>query len=150
MGSLPGVFFVAYAAVNVVIFIRGYAYTRYKNNAFGLTPLLNFLGIFVWGDALVVSPFWIASSLVSYVKGDWYLFCLIFSLFWAVRGLGETFYWIAQQFSDINRNPPNNLPFYSIFKNDSIWFAYQVFWQCVSVLALLGSIYFAHLWLRSL
>jgi len=59
-------------------------------------------------------------------------------------------YWLHQQFSTLERNPPKSLLGYRFFGNDSIWFVYQIFWQCVTVIAVIASIYTAWLWLGSL
>jgi len=138
-----------YALLNLGVFVKGYNECKSRKNAYVLTPQLNLLGIFAWGDAVIFGPFWIAASLVSYLLRDWYLFLLIVSVFWVVRSLGETIYWFNQQFSKINRNPPEKLPFYSIFHNDSIWYIHQIAWQCVTVVSIIFSIYLTKLWLES-
>ncbi len=138
-----------YAAINLLVFIKGFYEAKYKKRASYLIRRLFFLGIFAWGDVVIFAPFWILASLVTLVLNDWYLFLLILSVFWAVRSLGETIYWLNQQFSTINRNPPENLLGYSIFHNDSLWFVHQIAWQCVTVVSIIFSIYFARLWLQS-
>jgi hypothetical protein len=136
-----------YGLINLLVFLKGFYETKYRKNAYGVTRPLYILGMFVWGDAVIFGLFWAFSSLIALYLKDWYLFLLIVSVFWVVRSLGETIYWFNQQFSKINRNPPEKLPCYSIFQNDSIWFAHQIGWQCVTVAALIFTIYFAHLWL---
>ncbi len=133
--------------LNLLIFFKGCIEVKVKRNPFGLTRLLFFLGIFVWGDALVFSLFWAGASLITLFLSDWFLFLLIISIFWAVRGFGESSYWINQQFSTVKRNPPQKLLGYQIFNNDSLWFAYQIFWQCLTVIAVVFSIYLANKWL---
>jgi|SRR3989338_2770146 len=130
-----------------LIFLKGLNESKDKKNAFGQTPYLLPLGIFVWGDATVFGLFWALVSLVVLFLKDWILLLLIISVFWVIRSLGETIYWINQQFSSVNRNPPERLIGYSIFKNDSIWFIYQIVWQCVAVISVIFSIYFAKIWL---
>lgn len=137
----------AYGLVSFLAFLKGLYDTRNKKNAFGLTPYLSILGIFVWGDAVVFGLFWTLISIISLFLKDWYLFLLIISVFWLVRSLGETIYWLNQQFSKINRNPPEKLFGYFFFQNDSIWFAYQIYWQCVTIVSVVFTIYFANLWL---
>jgi hypothetical protein len=101
----------------------------------GFLPL-NLIGAFVWGDAIVFGLFWLVATLLVLAYGTWPIFLLIFLCFWLVRSVGETIYWFNQQFSTIHRNPPHKLWFYFLFKNDSVWFIYQIFWQCVSVTTL--------------
>ncbi len=149
MENWQKVLVIIYGIVNLVVFSKGYRETKHKKNAFGLTLLLGPLGIFAWGDAVVFGLFWVIVTVLSLLLNEWNLFCLIVSVFWVVRSLGETLYWFNQQFSTINRNPPKNLFFYSIFQNDSVWFAYQIMWQCVTVASIIFSIYFSHTWLAS-
>jgi len=131
-----------------LIAIKGLYQSTAKNNPFGQYFPLFFLGIFVWGDAVILGLFWSLISLTSVLLKDWILFLLILSLFWVVRSLGEIIYWLNQQFSPIIRNPPKNLMGYKFFRNDSIWFIYQVFWQCVMVVSLITTIYLSNLWLK--
>ncbi|HZZ98442.1 MAG TPA: hypothetical protein VFG51_00760 [Candidatus Saccharimonadia bacterium] len=148
--SVFQIFVSSFLLVNLVVFFLALNQSRVKQNAFGLTRLLTPLGSFVWGDAVIFSIFWMAASIVVFFLNSSTLFALIFSVFWAVRGLGESIYWFNQQFSAIIRNPPKTLLGYSLFKNDSIWFVYQICWQCVMVISIIASIYFAHLWLRTI
>jgi len=138
-----------YALVNLGVFVKGYNECKYRKNSYGLTPLLNPLGVIAWGDAVVFGPFWILTSLVSYFLNDWFLFLLTISVFWVVRSVGETIYWFNQQFSTINRNPPKKLPFHSIFHNDSVWFIHQIIWQCITVVSIIFTIFLTKLWLES-
>jgi hypothetical protein len=85
--------------------------------------------------------------LVTWWLNDWLLFWLIVSVFWAVRSWGETIYWLNQQFSTIERNPPKKHILYPIFHNDSVWFVHQIIWQCVTVISIVVSLYFGRLWL---
>ena len=142
-------FIIFYALINVVVFLKGFYESRYKKNAFGRIIQLTPLGVFVWGDAVVLGLFWFIISLAVLLLNNWYLFLLIISIFWVVRSFGETIYWFNQQFSPkvFEWNRPKNLLFHWVFHNDSIWFVNQIFWQCVCAIALLFAIYFGKLWL---
>src|SRR4030042_3658454 len=105
-----------YSLLNLAVFIRGFYECRFRKNAYGLAHPLIFLGIIAWGDAVIFCLFWVGASFVSFILNDWYLFLLTISVFWIVRSLGETLYWLNQQFSEISRNPPEKLFLYSIFK----------------------------------
>lgn len=135
---------------SLAIFLYSLHQTKTKKNSFGETPYLFPLGIFVWADGVIIGLFWSLISFTVYLLRNWKLFLLIFSLFWFVRSLGETIYWLNQQFSPLNRNPPSSLRFHQIFHNDSIWFAYQVFWQCLSVISGVLSVYFGAVWLKQI
>lgn len=143
-------FLLLFALVNVALFAKGLYESNQKNNAFGLTRPLFFLGMFVWGDAVIFGLFWSVAALIALVFQDWILFLLIASVFWMVRSFGEVLYWINQQFSPIKRNPSNTLLGYRWFKNDSIWFVYQLVWQCVLVISIITSIYLVNEWLKVL
>lgn len=132
--------FAAYGAV------RGILESK-KQNAMGETPIFWTLGGFVWADMVVFGVFWVLLGIVALFLNDWILFLLTISLFWLVRSIGEAIYWFLQQFSTIKRNPPERLLFYKLFKNDSVWFVYQIFWQCMTVLFILCSLYIGKLWL---
>lgn len=138
-----------YGFINLLVFVRGFNECKNKKNAYGLVVKLTPLGIFCWGDAVVFGMFWIATSLISLFLNDWYLFCLTVSVFWIIRSLGETIYWFNQQFSakTYDWNKPEKLVYNWLFHNDSIWFIYQIGWQCVTVISVIASIYFTKLWL---
>ena len=134
--------------LNLYVFLKGFYEVKYKKNPFGLTRSLFFLGIFVWGDAVIFGAFWMIVSIVIFLLKNWYLFFLIISVFWTIRSFGEIIYWLNQQFSSINRNLPETLIGKNIFPKDSIWFVYQIFWQCVAVISIIFSIYFSYQWLK--
>jgi len=149
MSSLQNTLISLFILINLFVFIKGFYQSNFKKNSFGLTPSLFPLGIFVWGDAVIWGLFWVLVSLFSIFLKDWLLFLLIISVFWLVRSLGEIIYWINQQFSPIIRNPPQTLYGYRWFKNDSIWFIYQIFWQCAMIISIVSTIYLTSLWLTT-
>src|SRR5581483_12281010 len=108
-----------------------------------------FFGVFVWGDTLVVGPFWVILVCFALLFQNWYFFLLVISLFWVIRSFGEVLYWLLEQFAGKNRNPPHTLRFHKLFPGDAVWFIYQLFWQCVFVFSTLASLFFAKLWLHS-
>jgi len=148
MNTLQFSIIIIYGIIALYALIKGFNQVYKKNNAFGQPNFLFWLGIFVWGDAVILGFFWCLVSLVSLIAKDWLLFLLIISVFWVVRSLGEISYWINQQFSPIIRNPPKNLFGFSWFKNDSIWFVYQVVWQCLLVVSIITTIYLVSLWIK--
>ncbi len=139
-----------YGSLNSYVFLKGMYQIKHKKNTFGLTGNWAWLGSFVWGDTAIISPFWILICLISLLLNDWLLFPLAISMFWVVRSFGEMIYWLNEQFTNHHRNPPQTLKFYSLFHNDSIWFIYQLFWQCILVLSLILTIYLAALWLKTI
>jgi hypothetical protein len=147
MNTLQELFVIAYGLVALCCFLKGFYEIRTKKNAFGSAPLLVVFGVFVWGDALILGPFWMAISLTSLIVRDWYLFLLLISVFWVVRSLGEVIYWLNEQFAGKNRNPPHTLRFHGLLKSDAVWFVYQLIWQCVLVISLVVSLFVGKLWL---
>ncbi|OGL53126.1 hypothetical protein A3K55_01200 [Candidatus Shapirobacteria bacterium RBG_13_44_7] len=137
-----------YGLLTVLIFIWGFYESIIKKNPFRETPYLFWAGIFVSGDTLTLGLFSIFFSFLSFYLKDWLLFLLTLSVFWTVRSLGETIYWLNQQFSSMIRNPPERLRGYRLLKNDSIWFVYQNFWQCLTVIFVIATIYLTNLWLK--
>lgn len=139
-----------FGILSLAVFFIGLQKTIRQNQSFQTTPYLLWMGIFVWADAIVIAPFWIVSSLASFIFEDWILFCLLASLFWVVRALGETVYWIQEQFAATHRNEPKSLAGEKMFRGELIWVIYQLIWQCICVAAVLCSIYFGYLWVSSL
>lgn len=65
-----------YATVSLIVFLKGSYESFARKNAYILTPWLIPLGMFVWGDAVIICLFWlIASGVVLYLQ-DWVLFLL--------------------------------------------------------------------------
>lgn len=144
------VFVGMFGITSFAFFIKSFRETKNKKNVYGLTPHLFFFGAFVWGDMIVLGPFWIIVSLISIFLNNWYLLLLFISVFWIIRSFGEIIYWLNEQFAGKNRNPPFTLNFHKFINSEAIWFIYQVFWQCVFVFSLVLSIYFCKMWLESL
>jgi len=135
--------------ISFAVFLKGYYEIVRKKNAFGLANYLSFLGIFVWGDSIILGPFWTLVCMITLLLNDWYLFLLSISLFWSVRSWGEVTYWLNEQFADKHRNPPQTLKFSKLFQSDAIWFVYQLFWQVILVVSLITSLYLANVWLQA-
>lgn len=140
---------VTYGIFSFIGCIKGLKECVFKKNPYGITYLYRVIGAFVWGDAVIFGFFWTSIAIASLLLHDWLFFLLALSLFWVVRSLGETIYWLNQQFSPINRNPPEKLMLHEVFHGDSIWFIHQVFWQCITVVSIILSVYFASLWLQT-
>ena len=130
-----------------MISLKAIYLVKNENKAFTETPWLLPWGAFVWGDAVVFGLFWFLISTASLLLKDWLLFWLVYSLFWVMRSLGETIYWLNQQFAVEKRDAPEKYWIYKIFKNESVWFVMQISWQCATVVSLVAAIYLASLWL---
>jgi hypothetical protein len=105
------------------------------------TPILFPLGIFVWGDALIIGGFWLLTGTMMLVFGKTNWFPIVLFTFWWVRAMGEVVYWLNEQFATKHRNVPNKLWGHTLFPGEAIYFGYQLFWQMVMVGCTLGIIW---------
>lgn len=128
-------------------FLLGIKNTHFKKNPYGLTPYFSFLGAFVWVDAVTFGAFFLVSSIVSIILQNFILLLLIYSIFWIVRSIGESVYWLLEQFAEKHKNKPENLKGHKFFPGDSIYIHYQIFWQCICVISITFSVYFFYLFL---
>lgn len=136
-----------YGVLSFSGFLQGLRHCLRKN-PYGLTPIYNIIGSFVWTDAVVFGLFWTFTSLLVLLLSNWLLFLLTLSIFWLVRSIGETIYWFNQQFSQRNRNPAHTLWVSRIFPGDSSWVAMQIFWQCVAVATSISALFVLKIWFK--
>ena len=136
MDLWPKYVVLALGAIALIFLITGIIKCR-RGQAFAKFLPLNLIGAFVWGDAVPLGFFWTLAAAAILLWSSWRILLLTLILFWLVRSVGETIYWLNQQFSKEVRVPPHTLWFHPFFKNNSVWFVYQVFWQCVTVITLL-------------
>lgn len=146
MATWQSVFIGGFLIFNLFLFWKSYQECQ-RGRSFWLTRPLFLLGMFVWGDAVVLSLFWSAVAVASLLFQDWRVFLVLVSVFWLVRSIGETIYWFLQQFATTKRDPAKNLAGYHLVKNEAIWFMYQLFWQCMTVVSLISTVYLLNLWL---
>jgi len=144
---MQGLICLLFAILNFSICVRGWYLCKYKQGAFTRTPWLYPLSIFVWADAVVFGAFLGLSALICFLFSDFILFLLILSLFWLVRSIGETIYWFCEQFATNHKNPVDTLPFQNVFHGEAIWFVFQIFMQCVTVVTAITTVYLFSLWL---
>jgi hypothetical protein len=76
-----------------------------KDGFFTLTQYLAPLGIYVWGDALVLGPFWALSGLVFHFLTPVNILRYLF-LFYALRSAYEVIYWLNHQAVKDQYRPP--------------------------------------------
>lgn len=124
-----------YGLIGLLSCLVGLRQSYQRQNPYGLTPWLLPYGSFVWGDAVLLGLFWTVVSVVCLWLNNVQLFLIIQAIFWMVRSAGEIIYWFLQQFATVKRDLPHTLVGHQIFPGESIWFAYQVAWQIVLVMA---------------
>lgn len=141
-----------YGIIAFVSFVTGFRACYYRNKAYEETPIYGLLyTAFVRADTVIFGLFWALACLITIILSDFLLFLLVLSLFWLVRSIGETLYWFFQQFTPRPGNDPAKFKLhYKIFKNDSVWFVHQIYWQCFTVITTITTIYIANAWLKSL
>jgi hypothetical protein len=82
------------------------SYVRSKQGKFySDTPWLLPMGIFVWGDGLVIGPFWaVSSGVLMWLSWlDVVRYCLVF---YSVRSAYEVVYWLNHQAVGKTYRPP--------------------------------------------
>lgn len=136
------IFITLYAVGALIGFLLGVKQTYFHKNPYGLTPLLLPYGIFVWGDAVILGFFWFIVSLVCLLFNNVSLFIVIQLVYWMVRSAGEIIYWFLQQFAVNKRDLPKTLWGQAFFPGESIWFAYQLFWQIILVISTVGLLFY--------
>lgn len=144
---MQNIFIVAFGIYSLSCFLLGFRQVYIKKNPYGLARWFSFLGAFVWTDAVTFGAFFFFASIISLILQDFILFLLIFFVFWAVRSIGETIYWFLEQFANPHKNKPETLQGHTFFPGDSIYIHYQIFWQCVSVISIIASVYLFTRWL---
>ncbi len=114
----------------------------HSKQMFKPTPALFPLGIYVYGDGIIVGAWWSLLTLLTLAIGSWDWWALGACCFWLIRAGGEVIYWLIEQFAATHRNNPRDLWGYRWVKDESIWFIYQLINQCFMIFALLGIFYF--------
>lgn len=117
--------FIGLFALSLTLCKRGKFYTD--------TPLFIPLGIFVWGDALILAPFWcvVSLGLAFLTPIDALRFYL---LFWVFRNGYEVIYWIGHQYAKSSYVAPLFRKHIWLKPNDSA-ILYQVLAMCGTVIS---------------
>lgn len=118
--------------VNVFIFLM--AKKQSKKNFYSDTFLFLPLGIYVLGDALVLAPFWIFSSIFLLFFSIQNIFKFIL-LFYILRSFFEIIYWLNHQSVHSDYNPPLFRKIKWIKANESA-ILYQLIHTCVVVIGI--------------
>lgn len=128
--------------------ITYFSYQKSKHNQFYTdTHYLIPLGIFVWGDGLILGPFWAISALLFYsFPGVWIL--RYFLLFFFFREMFEVIFWILHQASGKDYEPPlfRRVDF---LDSDQSAILYQLMTMCLMILAAVG-LALSFVWIDSL
>ncbi|CAN5144621.1 hypothetical protein BH09PAT1_BH09PAT1_7830 [soil metagenome] len=136
--------------INIFTFIKALRASKNKKTILAKPyKICEPFGSFVWADHVLFGPFWIFVSLVTLILHDVILFFLIFAIFWVVRSGGETLYWFFQQFHPRIGNEPDKFWINKIVPGEAVWFMHQIFWQCITVISIILSLYLSFLWIKT-
>lgn len=111
-------------------------YQASKGNFYRETPWGWPLGIFVWGDGIVLGCWWALVGLSALWITPLWLW-RIFLLFWMMRSGYEVMYWLNHQAVKSQEIPPLLRGVKWVSPNEAA-ILYQVGQMCVSVSALIG------------
>ncbi len=126
---------ISLALVSGVIF--WWSLKKSRNHQFySDTFALSVLGIFVWGDGLILGPFWLFASLLFIVLSPLMITRFIL-LFYAIRFAFEVVYWINHQVAQKKYMPPL-FRHISWLKPQEGAILYQILTTCVCLLATFG------------
>jgi len=131
------------ALIHLVIYFKALNKVKKQKKFYGnVHPLLvHSFGIFVWGDALVLAPFFIITSLGLIIINNTYLTIGVYASYMFLRQFGEVIYWFLQQFSQKKEYRPPDKG-WEYLKTDELHIIYQllnfyksVLWLVVLIIA---------------
>ena len=111
-----------------------------KNDAFYQDSwIVSLFGIYVWGDGLVLAPFWMLSGMVFFFlsMGQIIQYLLVF---YALRSFYEVLYWIVHQVAKKDYQPPFFRHISWLGANEAA-ILYQLIHMCIVFFALIGLSY---------
>lgn len=111
------------------------------------TPYLFPLGVFVWGDGLVVLPFWATVCLLAAVISA-HILIVSALIFWIIRAVVEIQYWLHVQFDLSDRETGKHERLYRLCSAEP-WFVFQVAWQMILVTLVIISLIYIPYFLRN-
>lgn len=110
------------------------SFKKAKNEFYSDVKWLFPLGIYVWGDALILAPFWLISAVIWMGVTPLFIF-RYFLLFGALRSCYEVIYWINHQVVAKNYIPPLFRRWGWLAPNESA-ILYQLLHTCLVILYL--------------
>lgn len=122
-----------FACLNLLIFFRALHFVK-KGGFYTNTHWLVPIGIFVWGDALVIAPFWVLMSILGLWLTPLNILRFVL-LFYAIRSAYEVVYWINHQVAQRDYMPPFLQRFAWLKPNDAA-IVYQLLTMVQVVLSL--------------
>ncbi len=124
--------------LSIVIFAAVWWYSLRQCRAqhfYQETPLGWVFGIFVWGDAVVLLPWWMGVTIASHWLSLIHVARIIF-LFWTVRAGYEVLYWLNHQAVKSSEVPPLLRSIKWLGSNE-VAILYQVGQMCIALTSLI-------------
>ncbi|PJC43986.1 MAG: hypothetical protein CO039_01125 [Candidatus Pacebacteria bacterium CG_4_9_14_0_2_um_filter_34_50] len=121
-----------FIVVNLTIFLR--ARRKSKQDFYSDTFVFFPLGIYVLGDALILAPFWLFSSIIFFFISPQNILRYIIT-FYTIRSFYEVFYWLNHQSVKSDYNPPLFRKIKWIKANESA-ILYQLIHTCIVVIGI--------------
>lgn len=103
---------------------------EFYSDIFLLAPL----GIYIWGDALILAPFWIISGIIFFFIPVISILKYII-IFYTARSFYEVIYWLNHQAVKDSYNPPFFRKIKSIGSNESA-ILYQLIHTCIVIVGI--------------
>lgn len=88
----------------LVVSLVSYRQTK-KGSFYSLTPWLFAFGIYVWGDGLILGPFWVLASFFFFTLNSTQ-FIRFLLVFYLIRSTYEIIYWLNHQATNSDYKPP--------------------------------------------
>lgn len=125
--------FLLLVPVGLTIFVVSYRKSR-TDQFYSNTLLLTPLGIYVWGDGLVLGPFWLLVGLGSIWLETTQITTLLL-VFYLVRSSYEVIYWLNHQAVKDPYKPPI-VRYLAYLQNHEAAIIYQLFHTCIVIVCL--------------
>ena len=132
---MADLFLLFFSFFSLAIFFLAFRFSK-KGSFYSDTLPLTLLGIYVWGDGLVLAPFWFSISLIFLIFGiEISALIRFYVLFLGVRSAYEVVYWLLHQSANNTYRPPL---FRSVswLKAADTAILYQILHTCILVLSL--------------
>ena len=97
-----GSFLLIAGLVSFFVSLNKSKHRQFYSDTFWLIPL----GIYVWGDGLVLGPFWFLAGFISIFFLDLTQSAILLLLFITIRSFFEIIYWLGHQVGDKTYQAP--------------------------------------------
>lgn len=138
-----GLLYLLASVLGFISFVNG--------NFNGISWVFTPLGIFIWGDALILGPFITLTSVVLWIKNNHLFTGLFFSSFFTIRWFFEIVYSMMAQFSRDTRPWEigwKSLPWVQSIGVIEVLVLFQLVYTCLTIISFLSLLYFVKSYLK--